>query len=826
MTNFGSTFVPPIGDPLSPIILVGEQPGKMEVRNRQPFLGPAGRVLMDCMNVVGIVRHDCYITNVIKDLDHPLATHFRYDKGKMHVSDSWYKYLEILKQELEQTQGLIVAIGNVALAALTGNLGITKWRGSVLDSTLLPGRKVLPILHPATVIPPKNQFLNRILIQFDLQRAKEFIDGKYQPSNYEIIIRPSYQQCVEYLEECLDYGLKGYTVDYDIELRYEQISCIAFAHNPAVAISIPFVDENGDYFNLEQEVEIWRLIAEILQNPKIKKRGQNLIFDSQFLLHVHHIITRNIDDTMIAERTLMPEFPIGLDFITSLWTSHPYYKDEGKKYFSGTNFPRLWNYNGTDACVCAEAFPKQYEELRRQGNLETYERQRLLVEPLTYMMERGIKSDIPGIIKKAAELDVEIEDLTRQLHAVVGWEINPNSPQQLQKLFYGLQGYQPYKSKTTGNISVDSDALKRLSRKGSKEAAIIQQLRKKSKIRSVYLDPAKFDKDGRIRCSYNPVGTRFSRLSSSENIFGTGMNMQNQPYDCLKYYLADDGYLYFSFDLSQAENRLVAYIGKIEPMIEAFESGKDIHRLTASLIFGKPSDEISDEKGSSVLGSGEHSERDWGKRANHGLNYDLSYKSFALYYELPEAQSKTIVERYHHVYPGVRQGFHKYVQRQLRETRMLINLMGRRTLFLDTLNDQTFKEAYACIPQGTVGDVVNERGLEFIYYNPKQFAPVELLIQVHDQIGFQIPVSIGYKRIAELLIMIKQSLEQPLKIHDYTFVIPADLTFGLTLDKKSGKEVKAKNFPKTVEALAELLQTSHADMLSAQEVTDVGASTT
>ena len=813
MKATGATFVPPRGDLNSPFILVGEQPGRMEVRLHEPFVGPASKVLVECLNAANITSYECYKTNVLKDLDKPLKEIFRYERGKAHVSQRWYDYLEILQEELSQTTGLIIAIGNVALYALTDNVGITKWRGSVLDSTLLPGRKVLAIIHPATVLPPKMQYKNKLLIQMDLQRARDFADGKFQSSEYDIGIQPSFMEAMTYLEECYQEGMRGYTIDYDIELRFEEVSCVAFTYNSWNAISIPFISGDGDYFTVDQEVEIWKAIAKILEEPTIRKRGQNLIFDSHFLIRKHGIVTKNIDDTMVAQQIIMSEYPRGLDFITSIWTTHPYYKDDGKKYFEGGNYPRLWTYNGTDSMVTAEAFPKQWEMLRNQGNLETYKRQVALIEPLAYMMERGIKVDLPGIIKLSGELDKEIEDLTRQLHAVVGFPLNPNSPKQLIAYFYGTQGYRPYKSKTTKNVSVDADALKRLSIKGSKEAALILDIRKRSKIRSVYMEPLKFDKDNRVRCSYNPVGTRYSRLSSSENIFGTGMNMQNIPHSVHKYFKADEGYLYCSFDLAQAENRIVAYLGQIDSMIKAFEEGKDVHRLTASLIFGKPPEDISDEKGSSSLGSGDHSERDWGKRANHGLNYDLGYRSFSMYYELPERESKFIVEKYHQVYPGVRQGFHAYVKRCLRENRTLTNPMGRKTLFLNKLDETTFKEAYACIPQGLVGDIVNEYGIEYIYYNPQLFAPVELLIQVHDSVGFQIPLSVGWERIAQMLWLIKQSLETPMQIHQYNFSIPADLNVGLNLDKHMGREYKAKNFPATPELLAQALEEAYPQMV-------------
>lgn len=813
MAKLGATFVPPRGELDSPFILVGEQPGRMEVKLREPFSGPASKVLLECLNAANITSYECYKTNVIKNLDHKLFEIFRYDRGKARVTSEYYEHLEVLKEELAKTTGLLIAIGNVALYALTGNLGITKWRGSVLDCTLLPGRKVLPIIHPMTVLPPKMVYKNKLLIQMDLQRARQVVDGKFQASDYHIAIQPSFMEAMDYLEECYQEGMKGYTIDYDIELRFEEMSCIAFTYNSWAAMSIPFVHGGGDYFTVDQEVEILKAIAKILEEPKIKKRGQNLIFDSHFLIRKHGIVTKNIDDTMVAQQVAMGEYPRGLDFITSIWTTHPYYKDDGKAYFEGGNWPKLWTYNGTDSMVTAEAFPKQWEMLRNQLNIETYRRQVKLIEPLAYMMERGILVDLPGVIKTAGELDVEIEDLTRQLHAIAGFELNPNSSKQLIQHFYGTQGYRPYKSKTTKNITVDADALKRLTIKGSKEAAIILEIRKKSKIRSVYLEPLKFDKDHRVRCSYNPVGTRYSRLSSSENIFGTGMNMQNIPHSVHKYFKADEGYIFCSFDLAQAENRIVAYLGQIDSMIQAFEEGKDVHRLTASLIFGKPPEEISAEDGSSSLGSGIHSERDWGKRANHGLNYDLGYRSFSMYYELPERESKFIVEKYHQVYPGVRQGFHAYVKRCLRENRTLTNPMGRHTLFLSKLDETTFKEAYACIPQGLVGDIVNEYGIEYIYYNPQLFSEVELLIQVHDSVGFQIPISVGWEKMANMLWLIKKSLETPMQIHQYNFSIPADLNIGLNMDKNRGKEFKAKNFPATPELLAKALKEAYPAMI-------------
>ena len=296
------------------------------------------------------------------------------------------------------------------------------------------------------------------------------------------------------------------------------------------------------------------------------------------------------------------------------------------------------------------------------------------------------------------------------------------------------------------------------------------------------------------------------------------MNLQNWPHSMLRYLVADESYVYYSFDLSQFENRIVAYVGNVTQMIEAFESGTDVHSLTAALIFSKPIDMVSREDGSCSLGDGSHSERFWGKKANHGLNYDLGYKSFALYYELPENEAKLIIDKYHNAYPGVRQTFHAYVRRQLSETRTLTNLLGRRTRFLGRWDDSLFKEAYSCIPQGTCGDLINERGLNYIYYNPQLFAHVELLTQVHDSVGFQIPLSVGWHYHAHVLNLIKQSLETPLEWHGREFVVPVDLSVGLNMGEVV--ELKHSKWPANDVSLAAKLESCYVQILNKGESND------
>ena len=128
------------------------------------------------------------------------------------------------------------------------------------------------------------------------------------------------------------WGSLGNFIAYDIEVDIfnGEMTCISFAYAPDMVISIPFIGEDGDYFTPPQEAEILLAIARILEDPTIPILGQNLVFDCHYMLRKYGIKTTNIHDTMVAQKTLLPDYPVGLHFICSLYTDLPYYKDDGK----------------------------------------------------------------------------------------------------------------------------------------------------------------------------------------------------------------------------------------------------------------------------------------------------------------------------------------------------------------------------------------------------------------------------------------------------------------------------------------------------------------
>lgn len=242
--------------------------------------------------------------------------------------------------------------------------------------------------------------------------------------------------------------------------------------------------------------------------------------------------------------------------------------------------------------------------------------------------------------------------------------------------------------------------------------------------------------------------------------------------------------LIYNIDLAQAENRIVAYIAPEPLLIRAFENGEDIHRQTAGLLFNKSPENVTTEDGTCPLGNGEHSERFYGKKANHGLNYGIGVDRFALECGISNKEAEYIIGMYHRSYPGIRK-YHAWVREELRRSRTLTNPFGRKRLFQNRLEKvdrytNTMESAYNFIPQSTVADVVNRWGLNYLYYNQDKFSHVELLLQVHDSIVIQIPTrdqpwQVEHTRI---LLDLKKSLEQPITWRGRTFSIPIEIGVG------------------------------------------------
>jgi len=793
------TYVSPEGSLSSPIAIIGEAGGSEEGRLHRPFVGATGReVFNPCLSSAGIIRCNCYISNVIKE--HPknndLSVFLKLDSKYPYESAEYKQYLQVLKEELSFFTGnIIVAMGNVALYALTGYKDVTKRRGSIYPCTLVEGKKVLACIHPAAAL---RQYSWRHLVTRDLKIAKD--ESKFseiRTIERNIRTKPSVVDFRLYLSDIRKQGFCYFDIENTMS---DQVTHLGFSLSATDAMSFPLVWERRNYLNPEQELEILLDVGDLLEDYKVTKIGQNLTHDSTIMWARYGIVTRNIEDTMIAATIINPDlskgadlpgrrgkkkrgFPVGLAFLTSWYTCENYYKDEGKRWKDGSfDDEEHSRYNGKDCCVTAEIWPKQKSELERMGNWNTYQRQRDSFYSLLYASCRGRRIDSSLIVSLKEDAEKRLINHLIELKTVTGKDLNPVSSKQLVQHFYLDKGIKPYTNRKTHKPTVDEIALARLATRGFKEASIILDIRELEKLIGTYYN-VRVGIDGRMRTSYNPAGTETGRSSSSAFLGSDeGTNMQNQPPPMKRVFVADEECILVEVDKSQAENRIVAYTSDDPSMIKAFEENIDLHKLTASGIYNKPWQEISEEKGSSKFSGGTYSERDDGKRANHSFNYGFGAESFALKYRVPLKNAKAIRDGYLRLYKNVPAVYWKYVEDQLKSKRSITNCLGRTRIFLDRMGYDLFKVGYAFIPQSTVADIIH-LGKQWLWNNSQQGEYYgELLGETHDSLTLQYKISDLFNgKMAEELLQLKQIIEPLLTWKHRSWVIPTDIKIGFSL---------------------------------------------
>ena len=472
-------------------------------------------------------------------------------------------------------------------------------------------------------------------------------------------------------------------------------------------------------------------------------------------------------------------------------------------------------YNALDAAItleCANAFMPDLlkEPAENYPTFEsTYDHTIDLFEPLMYMMIRGVRVEQDKLAETRVKINTKLDELQKEIDSICGRYINPNSPKDTQTYFYVEKRIPPYFKRNLKGKSVvttDDKALQRIARgtanrKGLKEANLMQQWRGLRKLRGTYIDIV-FDKDSRLRCSYNPRGTKFGRLSSSKTVFETGMNMQNLPEAFKGFILADEDKIFIDLDKRHAEWIIVAYECGDLSMINACENNIDVHAYTASQMFNVSVELI--QKEDEYLGHGTDPEamrqkrvnipeidllirqnkwiprsmsmRQAAKKANHGLNYDEGYKTFSLDNEITEKEGKVVVDFYHGIYPGIRQEYTVVQQELANNNRTLLNLFGRPCRFLDKWGDKLFKAAYSYKPQSTVGELVNRAIVKTYRDSSTDTEDLEILAQVHDNVLYQNKVDA--LSISRAVFVAKEHLNPTLSTGGREFQIATDMKIG------------------------------------------------
>lgn len=578
------------GPPDADIVIIGESWGAEEAAARRPFVGTSGQELNRMLIEAGIERSKCLITNMIAERPHLNETHRFFlprDTKPPRISgiapsqEAMEEIRRLYRQLTDRPRKLVIATGNWSLWAISHRTGqgilsessgrkipkdqqtwapsgIMDWRGSMWycephhefvtfneQKERLQNTKLLPLIHPAAIM---RAWYNRAPTIHDLKTRVPLAlsnDWRHNPSPVTLS-PPSFVDATNRLRYWLDLAQRGQpvTLANDIEtIRKTFISVMGFADSTNFAMCIPFVRrDNPDgsfasYWTSREEAEIVHLIRKVLTHPKIKIIGQNYIYDLQFIQHWMGVTPRLDFDTMLAQNVIFPGTPKALEYLSSIYCHyHWYWKEDHKDWDRLGDLQRLMDYNCIDVLRTWEIAEAETNYIRAIGQEEQMSFKMATNDLCLRMMNRGVLIDKAKRGSMIYDLEaaragyydellrIIPQDMVKPGHKVPWYR----SDTQIKTLFYDILGFKPVIHRKTGRPTSGKEALMALAKRYPEFTGLFSRLDIAGSVdNSLGVAQTPPDPDGRMRCSYNPGGTETHRLSSSENVWGRGTNLQN-----------------------------------------------------------------------------------------------------------------------------------------------------------------------------------------------------------------------------------------------------------------------------------------------------------
>ena len=773
----------------SEIAIVAEAPGDRERQMKIPLCGGSGNLLWNIIRPYGLSRRSVYTTNAIKK---QLLTTNNDKYNKLSVGEGEAQlYDSVLMWELAQLPNLktIVVLGSRALQAVTGHQSIMTHRGSVLTINMSMGvnneRRTVTVVcmfNPAFVMRRPEQ---EIIFRMDCGRLNKVIKGEFEHYEIKEHVNPTFEQSMAWIERM---RTEGQPVSFDIETSSGEVICFGLANDPHEGMCIPLRTDDDHYFTFEQEKQLLLAIEQLVQDPNVRLVMQNGMYDSSYMEFIDRIGVRSSwFDTMFAHHTLYPTLPHNLGFLTTQYTTHPYYKDDGKLWKEGGGIIEEWRYNIKDVCITLKVAQQQLKELKEQKLDGFFFQHVMRLHPhLVQMTVLGVEVDLERRAGLSKEFGYLIADKREQFFAQVelttgeeGYRPNPASPKQMAELYFkrlklvgrGVKTDEENRNRMKNHPRTSDEARKLLE--------IIDELAKLTKFKSTYIDNT-LDTDGKIRCEYKQTGVQSApgRLSSASTGWGTGGNLQNQPDAAHQMYIAGEDCEFSYFDLAQAEARVVGWRYNIPTWIDQFErartdnTGYDAHRALASEMFNMAYEMVPKED---IGPNGEHTIRYTAKRCRHGLNYRMMADRLATTLRVEFNQAAHLWALYHKTTPELQKGWEQDVK-AVQTTKQLFNAYGRRWMLLQAFSDEATESVVAFYPQSTIGDKVS-RAI-YLCHDDLEWptGKARICLNNHDAL-----IAIHRPEVGETVRRImKKHAEEPIKIVDVfgnsrELIIPADL---------------------------------------------------
>jgi DNA polymerase I len=482
-----------------------------------------------------------------------------------------------------------------------------------------------------------------------------------------------------------------------------------------------------------------------LQSAHYPKVGQNLKYDAHVLAN-HGIALAGIaHDTLLLSYVLEAHRGHDMDALAERHLGRRTIKFEdvcGKGArqiaFEEVSVERATEYSAEDAEVTLALQRVLWPRVCEHDGLKfVYQSIEIPVSRVLFEMERtGVLVDPEQLAAQSRELGERIAALEVQAHQLAGQPFNLGSPKQIGEILFGKLGLPAQKKTPSGAPSTDEDVLEKLAADYPLPKTLLEH-RALSKLKSTYCDklPAMIRPEtGRVHTTYGQAIAITGRLASSDP------NLQNIPIRTAEgrrireAFVAPAGSSIVSADYSQVELRIMAHLSDDAGLLEAFAQGQDVHRATASEVFGVAVNEVTSDQ------------RRTAKVINFGLMYGMTAFGLAANLDIPKDDARKYIERYFMRYPGVAR--YMDATRALAKRQGYVETVFGRRLWLPEINSpngprrQAAERAAINAPmQGTAADLIKLAMIATAEWLQRESLRTRLIMQVHDELVFEVPDS-------------------------------------------------------------------------------------
>ncbi len=591
-----------------------------------------------------------------------------------------------------------------------------------------------------------NKLLSRAISFYgeaELDKNIELVDTKSQPSKinvkkYESITNEN--QLNDWIKILNEQSI--ISVDTETSsLRVLEADLVgisfSYASNKACYIPLNHKKING----LKKEL-VLKKIKPILEDPSIKKVGQNIKFDLN-ILKKNGIEINAIEDTMLISYTLdAGTNRHNLDTLSEIHLNHKTisFKDlvgsgKNKLSFQDVQIDKATEYAAEDADVTLRLYNHLKERLDKEKLNKIYESfEKPMVQILSKLELNGIQVDDIYLKKLSKNFEKKIQEMEKEIYKIAGKEFNIASPKQLGEIIYNELKIAKLKKTKKGSLATNANVLEDLAHSGQKFPKLILQWRQISKLKNTYSDALQEHinkKTKRVHTSFLLAATNTGRLASSDP------NLQNIPIkseegrEIRKAFIADKKKILISADYNQIEMRILADIADVKELKKAFKNKEDIHSLTASQVFDVPINKVNKDL------------RRKAKTINFGIIYGITQYGLAKQISVTNQEALDFINSYFKKFPEIKEYMHSTIN-ICRKKGYVSNIFGRR-IHLKGINDKNFsirsfqeRAAINAPIQGSAADVIRLAMIKInnLIEENKKFE-TKMLLQIHDELIFE-----------------------------------------------------------------------------------------